>query len=61
MSHLIKKLYLICESFSDVNEENKGNNKNIWGTSITWFAYGRHERGRETCTLALLKQPPRHS
>lgn len=55
MSHLIKQLYLICHYFRDVKGEKRGNNNNNnrW-SSITWFACGRHERGRETRTLTLL-------
>ena len=56
MSHLIKKLCLICQSFRYVKGEKRGNNNNNKWSSITWFAYGRHERGREMHTLALVQQ-----
>ena len=58
MSHLIKKLYLIFQSFSDIKGEKRGNNNNNKWTSITWFSCGRHERGRDMCTLTLLQHYP---
>ena len=61
MSHLIKKLYLICQSFRDVKGEKRGNNNNNRRTSMTCFDCGKDERGREMRTLALLQQLPRGS
>ena len=54
MSTLIKKLYLIRQSFSDVKGDKRGNINNKRQTRMKWFAYGRHVRGREMRNLTLL-------
>ena len=61
MCHLIKRLCLICQSFRDVKGEKRSNNNKNMQKNITWFTYGRQERGREMHSLALLQQRCRGS